>query len=324
MNTHTPHRIFILMMMSLLCLGRVQAYYNPATGRWLSPDPMGEAGCPNLYGFVNNHPVNSVDVLGYYESEGHYYAPFILLKINGYSGNRSQKIAYYSQYPDQDPRYDAFAAGGRRVWDFLRAKPLDPFNALVQEFGHQLNGADAQEMQCCIKNFLKKNWDTLADWERGVLLHAFGDSYAHTSADGKLYVAPAGHTKDSLMGINPDDPANYPERFRAYLEGLNDVLGGAAKPSQLDAIASSMTTPQLLRVPDPPDPVYPLPPSTHAPVYVHDREAAKAHTRAFAQALGLSSPYDPDDTKNPYDPSHLRKAPSLIKGLLERLKAACH
>jgi RHS repeat-associated protein len=39
-------------------------YYSPALGRWLSRDPIEEQGGLNLYAFVNNDPVNGVDVLG--------------------------------------------------------------------------------------------------------------------------------------------------------------------------------------------------------------------------------------------------------------------
>jgi RHS repeat-associated protein len=39
-------------------------YYSPALGRWLSRDPIEERGGLNLYGFVNNDPVNRFDHLG--------------------------------------------------------------------------------------------------------------------------------------------------------------------------------------------------------------------------------------------------------------------
>jgi RHS repeat-associated protein len=39
-------------------------YYSPVLGRWLNRDPIGEDGGINLYGFVKNGPVNSVDLLG--------------------------------------------------------------------------------------------------------------------------------------------------------------------------------------------------------------------------------------------------------------------
>ena len=39
-------------------------YYDPATGRWPSRDPIGERGGVNLYGFVGNNGVNQFDILG--------------------------------------------------------------------------------------------------------------------------------------------------------------------------------------------------------------------------------------------------------------------
>lgn len=38
--------------------------YDAEMGRWLSRDPIGENGGMNLYGYVANNPVNSVDLLG--------------------------------------------------------------------------------------------------------------------------------------------------------------------------------------------------------------------------------------------------------------------
>ncbi len=38
--------------------------YSPSTGRWPNRDPIGERGGENLYGFVENAPVNKTDLLG--------------------------------------------------------------------------------------------------------------------------------------------------------------------------------------------------------------------------------------------------------------------
>ena len=42
----------------------IRRYYSPEIGRWISKDPIGERGGKNLYGIVNNHPINSYDRLG--------------------------------------------------------------------------------------------------------------------------------------------------------------------------------------------------------------------------------------------------------------------
>ncbi len=39
-------------------------YYSPKMGRWISRDPIGEAGGVNVYGFVGNAPISSADPLG--------------------------------------------------------------------------------------------------------------------------------------------------------------------------------------------------------------------------------------------------------------------
>jgi RHS repeat-associated protein len=44
-------------------------YYSPELGRWPSRDPIGEKGDANLYGYIRNELMNSVDVLGLYSHQ---------------------------------------------------------------------------------------------------------------------------------------------------------------------------------------------------------------------------------------------------------------
>lgn len=39
-------------------------YYNPETGRWITPDPLGREGGPNLYTYLLNNPLNGCDHYG--------------------------------------------------------------------------------------------------------------------------------------------------------------------------------------------------------------------------------------------------------------------
>jgi hypothetical protein len=40
-------------------------YYAPNIGRWITPDPIGFNDGPNLYAYVHNNPLNSIDLYGF-------------------------------------------------------------------------------------------------------------------------------------------------------------------------------------------------------------------------------------------------------------------
>lgn len=41
-----------------------QRYYDPALGRWITPDPIGYGDGPNLYAYVKNNPLTNIDLWG--------------------------------------------------------------------------------------------------------------------------------------------------------------------------------------------------------------------------------------------------------------------
>jgi hypothetical protein len=58
--------VIIGLMVWLATVQTGWGFYNPSTGRWLSRDPVGERGGRNLYAFLQNDGVNSVDFKGLY------------------------------------------------------------------------------------------------------------------------------------------------------------------------------------------------------------------------------------------------------------------
>ena len=56
--------IRLLGWLLLLFASSAQAFYNPAAGKWLSRDPIGERGGKNLYAFNGNASIYRIDVLG--------------------------------------------------------------------------------------------------------------------------------------------------------------------------------------------------------------------------------------------------------------------
>jgi len=55
----------------LILVTEAGAYYDPGLQRWLSRDPVQEDGGVNLYGFVENRPIDNFDPYGLWSPEAH-------------------------------------------------------------------------------------------------------------------------------------------------------------------------------------------------------------------------------------------------------------
>jgi RHS repeat-associated protein len=61
-------------------------FYNPSTGRWLSRDPIEEAGGMNLYAYVENDPINYIDTDGRYRKSTDRADPDMVELIREFNG----------------------------------------------------------------------------------------------------------------------------------------------------------------------------------------------------------------------------------------------
>jgi RHS repeat-associated protein len=71
-------------------------YYNPSTGTWVTPDPLGDADGPNLYAYVHASP------LVYYDSLGLSADPYIMLGLVGHVLGHSRPDAPVLFSPNHD------------------------------------------------------------------------------------------------------------------------------------------------------------------------------------------------------------------------------
>ncbi|EUJ09340.1 RHS repeat-associated core domain [Methylophilaceae bacterium 11] len=79
-----------------------QRDYNPDTGRYLTPDPLGFPDGTDSYAYVNNDPLNKIDPLGLYQSDIHYYMTFFLAVAAGVPAEDARIIALATQYIDRN------------------------------------------------------------------------------------------------------------------------------------------------------------------------------------------------------------------------------
>jgi RHS repeat-associated protein len=79
-----------------------QRDYNPESGRYLTPDPLGFPDGADPYAYVNNDPLNKLDPLGLYQSDIHYYMTFFLAVAAGVPAEDARIIALAAQYVDDN------------------------------------------------------------------------------------------------------------------------------------------------------------------------------------------------------------------------------
>lgn len=201
--------------------------YSPTLETWTEADPTQYIDGMNRYEFVHDSPIDRTDPHGLYDEAGHYWTTYALALMAGWPSADAANLAYWSQYSDLDPRYDAIGALSR--WRLDQAE-------MIQDYLHSLS-ADPVKRRCILTHLLQN--PDLPPNQRGILIHALGDAYAHTfDLFGEHgFAPPFGHT---LGGHAPDHIGNAPGKYEQYVQNLYGLLGGAADDPNLQAFLASV------------------------------------------------------------------------------------
>lgn len=227
-------------------------YYDPVAGRFISEDPIGfQAEDANLNRYVKNKSTYSKDPTGKYDLGGHFWTTYYVAHAAGIQNQKERyDLAYFSQLPDQVPDFSAADLGLQSVLlMYVETAPIRLVNSVqtlaiksqyawsidVFDWIHSLHGGDATVVAERRRDLTAMLHDGSFDtWQRGVVIHALGDAYAHVDNSGRAYGWPEGHALRGFHWMPYDeshrvDSISYGSnhaRFTEYVRTLYEALGG--------------------------------------------------------------------------------------------------
>ncbi len=168
-----------------------------------------------------------------FQRDGHKFTTYLVARMAGLDEPFAYALSYYSQFPDLNLKYSA-------TWVAL-VHLLNPFTqewrSDITSILHSLHGGKSQKI------FVRRNIlsDAVASqltsnspqyWKAGLLIHSFGDSYAHTknvygSVEEKAYGSLLGHALDFHDPDQIARPDVFP-KYAAYVAHLFDSLDNNA------------------------------------------------------------------------------------------------
>jgi hypothetical protein len=168
-----------------------------------------------------------------WDIKGHLYTAGLLTLLGDTPSERRFALSYYSQYPDLDSDYEAVPVAIKYL---LVPTQYDWRNDITGVL-HSLHGGRSpatEQRRSRIREALDTTLqDKSKDWLSGLLIHAWGDSYAHTRNDfgtesERAYGPWVGHLLPSLVGNSPDDVKDE-RRKRKYIEYANALYRAIPK-----------------------------------------------------------------------------------------------
>lgn len=95
--------------------------YNPSTGSYLGPDPLGLRPTGLRYAYANNSPLDTIDPLGLYERDMHYYATFVIAMAAGMTYEEARVVANANQHVDDHSSTEPMINGGQTIGDLVNS-----------------------------------------------------------------------------------------------------------------------------------------------------------------------------------------------------------
>jgi RHS repeat-associated protein len=175
-------------------------YYDPATGRYLTSDPIGLQGGINPFTYAGNNPANLIDPKGLFVAGGAITIPSAILVA----------AAYYAMLPPEQQR--AMANDLKRFWDWLRNETTDK--------DEESCDTDKQKIEEAIQGIEDYIGDgTIRQNENGDLVIVSSDGTRRVRVDQKNphpHENPHGHVEEKIDGewvksgpIYPKDVPHY-------------------------------------------------------------------------------------------------------------------
>jgi hypothetical protein len=187
------------------------------------------------------------DPTGNYNEAGHYYTTYYIARSVGYSHDRAQELAFFSQVPDEVGRFDAIPAQSAKVRSdigFGDKNVAKTNRTNIQGGTHALTGGNAVIEGQRAKNIILDNIND--DAVTGIAIHRLADTYAHRvigkndrSPNAELYDEGIGHLFD---GTSPDEIHRRPELYLGYTKDLANTLAKRLHGNDQDAIDKAVKT----------------------------------------------------------------------------------